>query len=268
MDKKKYIEKRSLLVAITFLFLIVMFFLYINISNFVFHKAGAELSMKTARSMKNILEYSLKNEQIDLQLLKTLIKTDDFYLPLLNLTIYDADGAILMKEGKIVSLEKSILQDNFCDDLIHTNISITHGKEKIRVYEVFFCVFGQNPEKPAASIAICFNLDQFSDLFSGKQFLILSVFLLTLLILIFLVMIILGLQQQLFQSEEKITKINTHDEVTGLLTREALWKILKMRSQEFPKQAVNFPLLQQIWIIFCRFVTKTGMISELIFWKP
>lgn len=227
MDKKKYIEKRSLLVAITFLFLIVMFFLYINISNFVFHKAGAELSMKTARSMKNILEYSLKNEQIDLQLLKTLIKTDDFYLPLLNLTIYDADGAILMKEGKIVSLEKSILQDNFCDDLIHTNISITHGKEKIRVYEVFFCVFGQNPEKPAASIAICFNLDQFSDLFSGKQFLILSVFLLTLLILIFLVMIILGLQQQLFQSEEKITKINTHDEVTGLLTREAFMENFK-----------------------------------------
>lgn len=227
MDKKKYIEKRSLLVAITFLFLIVMFFLYINISNFVFHKAGAELSMKTARSMKNILEYSLEDGQIDLQLLKMLIKTDDFYLPLLNLTIYDADGTVLMKEGENILLEQSILKDNFCDDLIHTNISITRGKEKIRVYEVFFCIFGQNQAKPAASIAICFNLDQFSDLFSGKQFLMLSVFLLTLLILIFLVMIILGLQQQLFQSEEKITRINIHDEVTGLLTREAFMENFK-----------------------------------------
>ena len=38
MDKKKYIEKRSFMVAVTFLFLIVMFFLYINISNFVLIK--------------------------------------------------------------------------------------------------------------------------------------------------------------------------------------------------------------------------------------
>ena len=34
-------------------------------------------------------------------------------------------------------------------------------------------------------------------------------------------MIILGLQQQLFQSEEKITQLNTRDDITGLLTREA-----------------------------------------------
>ena len=80
MDKKKYIEKRSFMVAVTFLFLIVMFFLYINISNFVFHKAGAELAMKTGGSMKNILEYSQKDEQIDLQLLKTLIKNNMFYI--------------------------------------------------------------------------------------------------------------------------------------------------------------------------------------------
>lgn len=221
MDKKKYIEKRSFMVAVTFLFLIVMFFLYINISNFVFHKAGAELAMKTGGSMKNILEYSLKDEQIDLQLLKTLIKNNDFYLPMLNLTVYDSDKNILMKEGKNLSLKKTVLDDNFCDDLIHSNISITDGNKKIRVYEVYFSIFGENPGTPIANIVITFNLDQFSDLFSGKQFLMLSIFLLTLLILIFLVMIILGLQQQLFQSEEKITQLNTHDDVTGLLTREA-----------------------------------------------
>lgn len=221
MDKKKYIEKRSFMVAVTFLFLIVMFFLYINISNFVFHKAGAELAMKTGGSMKNILEYSQKDEQIDLQLLKTLIKNNDFYLPMLNLTVYDSDKNILMKEGKSLSLKKTVLDDNFCDDLIHSNISITDGNKKIRVYEVYFSIFGENPGTPIANIVISFNLDQFSDLFSGKQFLMLSIFLLTLLILIFLVMIILGLQQQLFQSEEKITQLNTRDDVTGLLTREA-----------------------------------------------
>lgn len=221
MDKKKYIEKRSFMVAVTFLFLIVMFFLYINISNFVFHKAGAELAMKTGGSMKNILEYSQKDEQIDLQLLKTLIKNNDFYLPMLNLTVYDSDKNILMKEGKSLSLKKTVLDDNFCDDLIHSNISITDGNKKIRVYEVYFSIFGRNPGTPIANIVISFNLDQFSDLFSGKQFLMLSIFLLTLLILIFLVMIILGLQQQLFQSEEKITQLNTRDDVTGLLTREA-----------------------------------------------
>lgn len=221
MDKKKYIEKRSFMVAVTFLFLIVMFFLYINISNFVFHKAGAELAMKTGGSMKNILEYSQKDEQIDLQLLKTLIKNNDFYLPMLNLTVYDSDKNILMKEGKSLSLKKTVLDDNFCDDLIHSNISITDGNKKIRVYEVYFSIFGENPGTPIANIVICFNLDQFSDLFSGKQFLMLSIFLLTLLILIFLVMIILGLQQQLFQSEEKITQLNTRDDITGLLTREA-----------------------------------------------
>lgn len=221
MDKKKYIEKRSFMVAVTFLFLIVMFFLYINISNFVFHKAGAELAMKTGGSMKNILEYSQKDEQIDLQLLKTLIKNNDFYLPMLNLTVYDSDKNILMKEGKSLSLKKTVLDDNFCDDLIHSNISITDGNKKIRVYEVYFSIFGENPGTPIANIVISFNLDQFSDLFSGKQFLMLSIFLLTLLILIFLVMIILGLQQQLFQSEEKITQLNTHDDITGLLTREA-----------------------------------------------
>lgn len=221
MDKKKYIEKRSFMVAVTFLFLIVMFFLYINISNFVFHKAGAELAMKTGGSMKNILEYSQKDEQIDLQLLKTLIKNNDFYLPMLNLTVYDSDKNILMKEGKSLSLKKTVLDDNFCDDLIHSNISITDGNKKIRVYEIYFSIFGENPGTPIANIVISFNLDQFSDLFSGKQFLMLSIFLLTLLILIFLVMIILGLQQQLFQSEEKITQLNTRDDVTGLLTREA-----------------------------------------------
>lgn len=221
MDKKKYIEKRSFMVAVTFLFLIVMFFLYINISNFVFHKAGAELAMKTGGSMKNILEYSQKDEQIDLQLLKTLIKNNDFYLPMLNLTVYDSDKNILMKEGKSLSLKKTVLDDNFCDDLIHSNISITDGNKKIRVYEVYFSIFGRNPGTPIANIVISFNLDQFSDLFSGKQFLMLSIFLLTLLILIFLVMIILGLQQQLFQSEEKITQLNTRDDITGLLTREA-----------------------------------------------
>lgn len=221
MDKKKYIEKRSFMVAVTFLFLIVMFFLYINISNFVFHKAGAELAMKTGGSMKNILEYSQKDEQIDLQLLKTLIKNNDFYLPMLNLTVYDSDKNILMKEGKSLSLKKTVLDDNFCDDLIHSNISITDGNKKIRVYEVYFSIFGENPGTPIANIVISFNLDQFSDLFSGKQFLMLSIFLLTLLILIFLVMIILGLQQQLFQSEEKITQLNTRDDITGLLTREA-----------------------------------------------
>ena len=221
MDKKKYIEKRSFMVAVTFLFLIVMFFLYINISNFVFHKAGAELAMKTGGSMKNILEYSQKDEQIDLQLLKTLIKNNDFYLPMLNLTVYDSDKNILMKEGKSLSLKKTVLDDNFCDDLIHSNISITDGDKKIRVYEVYFSIFGGNPGTPIANIVISFNLDQFSDLFSGKQFLMLSIFLLTLLILIFLVMIILGLQQQLFQSEEKITQLNTRDDITGLLTREA-----------------------------------------------
>lgn len=221
MDKKKYIEKRSFMVAVTFLFLIVMFFLYINISNFVFHKAGAELAMKTGGSMKNILEYSQKDEQIDLQLLKTLIKNNDFYLPMLNLTVYDSDKNILMKEGKSLSLKKTVLDDNFCDDLIHSNISITDGDKKIRVYEVYFSIFGENPGTPIANIVISFNLDQFSDLFSGKQFLMLSIFLLTLLILIFLVMIILGLQQQLFQSEEKITQLNTRDDITGLLTREA-----------------------------------------------
>lgn len=221
MDKKKYIEKRSFMVAVTFLFLIVMFFLYINISNFVFHKAGAELAMKTGGSMKNILEYSQKDEQIDLQLLKTLIKNNDFYLPMLNLTVYDSDKNILMKEGKSLSLKKTVLDDNFCDDLIHSNISITDGNKKIRVYEIYFSIFGENPGTPIANIVISFNLDQFSDLFSGKQFLMLSIFLLTLLILIFLVMIILGLQQQLFQSEEKITQLNTRDDITGLLTREA-----------------------------------------------
>ena len=221
MDKKKYIEKRSFMVAVTFLFLIVMFFLYINISNFVFHKAGAELAMKTGGSMKNILEYSQKDEQIDLQLLKTLIKNNDFYLPMLNLTVYDSDKNILMKEGKSLSLKKTVLDDNFCDDLIHSNISITDGNKKIRVYEVYFSILGENPGTPIANIVISFNLDQFSDLFSGKQFLMLSIFLLTLLILIFLVMIILGLQQQLFQSEEKITQLNTRDDITGLLTREA-----------------------------------------------
>ena len=228
MDRKKYIEKRSFFIAVTFLFLIVMFFMYINISNFVFHKAGTELSMKTAKNMKNILEYSLENEQLDLQLIKTLIKTDDFYLPLLNLTIYADNGDVLVKEGQLLSLEKSILHNNYNDDLIHTNISITHGKKKIRVYEVVFSVFADSTSKKhIANVAISFNLDQFSNLFSGKQFLILSIFLLTLLILIFLVMIILGLQHQLFQSEEKITQLNTIDNVTGLLTREAFMSKFK-----------------------------------------
>ena len=228
MDRKKYIEKRSFFIAVTFLFLIVMFFMYINISNFVFHKAGTELSMKTAKNMKNILEYSLENEQIDLQLIKTLIKTDDFYLPILNLTIYDNNANVLLKEGQLLSLEKSILHNNYNDDLIHTNISITHGKDKIRVYEVVFSVFADSTSKKhIANVAISFNLDQFSNLFSGKQFLILSIFLLTLLILIFLVMIILSLQQQLFQSEEKIIQLNTSDNVTGLLTREAFMSKFK-----------------------------------------
>jgi diguanylate cyclase (GGDEF)-like protein len=227
MDTKKYIEKRSFLVAVTFLFLIVMFFLYINISNFVFHKAGTQLSMKTASSMKRLLEYSLENEQIDLQLLKTLIKTDDFYLPILSLTVFDNNKTVLLKEGKTISLEKSILHKDFNDDLIHTNISMTDGNKKIRVYEVYFSIFADKKSSPVANISIIFNLDQFSDLFSGKQFLILSIFLLTLLILIFLVMIILGLQQQLFLFEEKITELNTHDDVTGLLTREAFMENLK-----------------------------------------